>query len=587
MEIAKNIKENIILIKKTLNILSRKRKIELGILLFIAPLTSFFDSISLLIVGPFLSVISGSKNIDILLLNNFINKLNSFFGFSPLIIISFLFILSVVIANILRLIQLYTNNIYSAAIESEISTKTFASIITNDYQDFIQDSSSFNLTILVNQISHYGSYIKSFLQLITYSFISLAIFLTLFFIDSKIFVISFVTFFIVYICITFRYQNLVKNFTLKEIRLREKQIKITQESLSSIKDIILGNNYATYINNYKRNDYPMRRINSYLAYLVLAPRYFLEVVALSFVGFIALFANNADTVNQSSLVAIGTLGLGAQRFLPLLQAIFSSWINLNASRIPSSDVLKVINKSRKNITYSKIVRSKNFKKSIEFRNISYSYPQQKINTIENMNLKISMGEIIGIVGETGAGKTTFIDLLIGLLRPTAGGIYIDNKLISNQKVLNSWRESISHVPQQTFLIDDTISANIAFGVDEEKRDFRKIINVSKIAQIHDFIFNLPKKFETNVGERGVNLSGGQAQRISIARALYENKNLLVLDESTNSLDAKTELKILEGLIKFKKDITILMITHKLENLKFCNRILKLKKGKIVSDENIK
>ena len=126
-------------------------------------------------------------------------------------------------------------------------------------------------------------------------------------------------------------------------------------------------------------------------------------------------------------------------------------------------------------------------------------------------------------------KTTFIDLLIGLLRPTSGGIYIDNKLISNQKILNSWRDAISHVPQQTFLIDDSIAANIAFGVEKDKRDFRKIVRVSKIAQIYDFIFNLPEKFETKVGERGVNLSGGQSQKYF--ESFYENKNL-VLDEST-------------------------------------------------------
>lgn len=586
MKIHKTIKDNIILIKKTLSILSKRRKIELLLLLLIAPITSFFDSLSLLIIGPFLSVISGSDNINILLLNKFVYKLIDLFGFSSLITISILFILSVVVANIFRIVQLYTSNIFSASIESEISTKTFGSIITNDYQNFIRDSSSFNLTILVNQISSYGNYIKSSIQLITSSLISLVIFGTLFFIDSKVFIISFITFFIVYVGITFRYQNLIKNFTLREIRLREKQIKITQESLSSIKDIILGNNYSTYINNYKKNDFPMRRISSYLTYLILAPKYFIEVIAFSFIGFIALFSNNTDSLNQSSLVAIGTLGLGAQRFLPLLQQIFSSWINLNASRIPSLEVLEVIRKEKNRNKYFKIVKPLDFKKYVEFRNVNYSYPNQKNKIINNLSLKISVGDIIGIVGETGAGKTTFIDLLIGLLRPMEGGIFVDDKLISNGRLLNSWRQSISHVPQQTFLIDDSIAANIAFGVKKKDRDSRRLIKVAKLAQIYDFISELPQKFETNVGERGVNLSGGQSQRISIARALYENKNLLVLDESTNSLDLNTEIRILKELIKFKKNITILIITHRLENLKLCNRILKLEKGRILSDEKL-
>ena len=185
MKIHKTIKDNIILIKKTLSILSKRRKIELLLLLLIAPITSFFDSLSLLIIGPFLSVISGSDNINILLLNKFVYKLIDLFGFSSLITISILFILSVGVANIFRIVQLYTSNIFSASIESEISTKTFGSIITNDYQNFIRDSSSFNLTILVNQISSYGNYIKSSIQLITSSLISLVIFGTLFLLIQK------------------------------------------------------------------------------------------------------------------------------------------------------------------------------------------------------------------------------------------------------------------------------------------------------------------------------------------------------------------------------------------------------------------
>lgn len=577
-----SLKLNILLIKNTLGILSKKRKKELLCLLLIAPATSFFDSLSLLIIGPFLSVISGSKDVNIVLIDSLIKKLINLFNLSNLHAISLVFILSVVISNIFRLVQLYITNIYSASLESEISTKTFSSMISNNYENFIQDTSSFNLSILVNQIASYGTYIKSFLQLITSSFISISILLTLLLIDAKVFILSFLFFSFVYVLITFKYQNLVKNFTLKEVRLREKQIKITQESLSSIKDIILGNSYSTYIGNYKQNDFPMRRIASYLTYLILAPKFIIEIIALSFIGFITLFTN-ASSLNESSLIALGTLGLGAQRFLPLLQIIFSSWLHLNASSIPSSEVFKVLNKSKVKMFDNKKIPNYEFKKSIEFKKVYYSYPYQEKKIIKNINLEISKGEIIGVIGKTGAGKTTFIDLLIGLLSPSSGGIFIDNKLISNQDLLNSWRYSIGHVPQQTFLIDDTISANIAFGINKQNIDFKRIIEVSKVSQIYDFISNLPNKFDTKVGERGVNLSGGQAQRISIARALYKNAKLLVFDEATNSLDTNTELDLIKSLHKFKHDMTIIMITHRLENLSYCDRVIKFEDGKIVSD----
>ena len=220
------------------------------------------------------------------------------------------------------------------------------------------------------------------------------------------------------------------------------------------------------------------------------------------------------------------------------------------------------------------------KKVISLKNIFYSYPSSQITTLKDINLSIPAYSTVGIVGPTGSGKTTTVDIILGLLEPKKGKLEVDGKVIDKDN-LKAWQSSIGYVPQQIYLADDTVTANIALGRDPKYIDQNAVERAAKIANVHEFIINeLPLKYETTVGERGIRLSGGQRQRIGIARALYHNPQLLILDEATNALDNLTEQAVMDAVNNLGNEITIILITHRLSTVKKCDNIFLLEKGEL-------
>jgi ATP-binding cassette subfamily B protein len=199
--------------------------------------------------------------------------------------------------------------------------------------------------------------------------------------------------------------------------------------------------------------------------------------------------------------------------------------------------------------------------------------------LKGINLQINKGDRLGIIGETGSGKSTLVDVLMGLLKPTSGSIEVDGQILSNANI-KEWHSLISHVPQFIFLIDGTIVDNIAFGVESHNIDMARVYEAVEAAQLSETIRNLPNGFETFVGERGVRLSGGQRQRLGLARALYKRSKLLILDEATSALDSETERMVINSIQKLGNEITIVLITHRKASLQLCSRIVELSNGQI-------
>ena len=232
---------------------------------------------------------------------------------------------------------------------------------------------------------------------------------------------------------------------------------------------------------------------------------------------------------------------------------------------------------------SKEVELKNnfkFTKTIEFKNVSFSYLKNNFYVLKNINFKIKKGDRIGIIGETGSGKSTFIDLMIGILKPDEGKIFLDNNELHKQVQKTDLLNSVAHIPQVIYLIDSSYAQNIAFGIDPKLIDMNLVIECAKLAKIHDFIESQGDKYNTKVGEKGIKISGGQRQRIGIARALYKKSNILILDEATSALDEETERKVLEGLFNYGKELTIIVISHRKSSLSFCDRIINIKNNSI-------
>ena len=288
---------------------------------------------------------------------------------------------------------------------------------------------------------------------------------------------------------------------------------------------------------------------------------------------------------DTALPFIGLYVFAGYRLLPALQQCYISFTSLTFVS-PSLD--KLTNDLKNIKTFDDIPNQQTliFKKNITLNNVYYSYPDSSRTALNNINLSVPIKSKIGLVGVTGSGKTTIVDLILGLLEAQKGTLEVDGKIITKHNV-RSWQRLIGYVPQQIYISDDTVAANIAFCVEPKEIDHAAVQKSAKIANIHNFIIDeLPKQYQTTIGDRGIRLSGGQRQRIGLARALYHNPEVIILDEATSALDNQTEKTIMDAVNNLSKNITIIQISHRLNTLKNCDVIFKLEKGHLIKDENL-
>ena len=307
------------------------------------------------------------------------------------------------------------------------------------------------------------------------------------------------------------------------------------------------------------------------------PRFALEAIIFGGVMLLLLYLMVQKGNFNSAIPIVSLYVFAGYRLMPALQQIYSSLAQLSFIK-PSVD--KLYN-DFKILTNKKLEEEADFtfNKSINLKNVSYSYPNLSRNVLKNINLSISEKTTIGLIGSTGCGKTTLVDIILGLLEPKEGIIEVD-KILTRQNI-RSWQRYIGYVPQHIYLSDDTVSANIAYGQNFNEINQELVEKVSKVSKLHDFVINeLPQQYQTSVGERGIRLSGGQRQRIGIARALYNNPKILILDEATSALDIQTEQAVMNSISSLSNKITIIIIAHRLNTLKIVIIFLKLKKVKL-------
>ena len=577
------------LILKLWKIISKKRKVQIIFLLFLMLASSLSEIFSLVAVVPFLQILIEPESIskfEILLNITQFLRIESNDDF--LLLVTTIFVSASIICAFIRLFNLWFNNMLAANIGSDLSIQSFKVTLYKPYRYHLDRNSSSIISVIIKEIANTVEVLRQILLLFTSTLIVLGLIIALFAINKTLATSSILIFSSLYLIIG----NISKKTFVKNskyiLRNNIAIIKALQEGLGSIRDVLLNNSQNAYLKLYQGADRPMRMKEAQNVTMASFPRYSLEALSILIISLYAFSLTKSDVSRPELISLLGTLALAAQRMLPAMQQIYNAWASIKANLASVNNVINLINSS--SLINDKISKNEKLKfhKEINLENISFKYSGSAPLVLDSINLKIKKGQKIGIIGQTGCGKSTFLDILMGLLNPSSGKIFVDNICVNNDNdpdLIKFWRNSIAHVPQDIYLTDNTIAENIAFGENFNEIDFDKLKNSAKKAKIHNFIQSKSLGYRTIIGEKGITLSGGQIQRIAIARAFYKNANILIMDEGTSALDNETERQIIMEINNLNEDLTILMVAHRLSSLKGCDKIIKFEKGKVFDLSN--
>jgi ATP-binding cassette subfamily B protein len=567
--------------------LSRRRKKQLGMLLLLMLLGAALEIVSLGAIVPFLGALAAPDRVM-----NFpwVGKLAAPLGVSSadqlLLPITVVFGTVALASGIVRLAILWLNTRLAYAIGGELSAEAYRRTLYQPYSVHVARNSSVVVSGIIRKVSVATAVLYQVMMLTGSLFLLVAVMSALLAINAKVALIASGSFAAFYLLLTgYTRRSLSSNsqcIAHEEIQL----VKALQEGLGGIRDVLLDATQEIHASKYMRADMPLRNAQGRNVFTAACPRYVLETVGILAIVVVAYFtvAEGGASAFAAVLPVLGALALGAQRLLPTLQQIYAAWAMLQGNYAAIVDVIAMLEQPLPDMSGMKGQEPFVFCKEICFKDVRYRYNENSPWVLDGVNIKIPKGTHVGIVGATGSGKSTVVDLLMGLLDPTAGRIAIDGQPIS-QANLRGWQECLTHVPQDIFLADASIAENIAFGVSAKRIDFERVRRAAQQAQLAEFIESNPQGYQAFIGERGVRLSGGQRQRIGIARALYKQASVLVLDEATSALDNETESMVMQTINHLDENMTILIVAHRLTTLRHCDRIIELVSGKAVQHES--
>jgi ABC-type multidrug transport system fused ATPase/permease subunit len=385
---------------------------------------------------------------------------------------------------------------------------------------------------------------------------------------------------LVYVGIATLSRRPLRQASEERARLATTRIKAVRDGLGALRDIILDRSQPIHERRFAAMNDAFRNAGARTAIIAAAPRYVMEAGGVTLIGLAAIYLTTRSGGMLAGIPTLGVLALGMQRLLPLLQASYQGLVQYLAMRHSLANVLDLMARPMIDPPLLGYETSGSFDREIRLTNIGFHYPDRSA-VLSGITLRIARGERIGLVGQTGSGKSTLIDLIMGLLPPDVGSISIDGEALTEDRI-SSWQAHIAHVPQSVFLIDASIAENIAFAADEGTIDMVAVEAAARRAHIHDDVVRMPDNYATRIGERGIRLSGGQRQRIGIARALYKRADVLILDEATSALDDATEAGVMAAINALGSDLTVIMIAHRLSTLAGCDLIYRLDGGRIVA-----
>ena len=579
-------------IKKILDLLSPSEQRRLYILLFLILMMAFIEMLGVASILPFMAVLANPEIIDSNLILKYFFEKSTLFGVDT--IEKFLFFLGLLVfiflitSLFLKALTTYVQLRFTLIREYSVGKKLIEHYLNQPYVWFLnKHSADLGKSILseVNQVIN-GVMVPT-MNLIAQSSVAFAILILLFFTDPYLAFTIGIILIGSYGIIYFFMKKFINKIGHERLQANSDRFAAVSEAFNANKEVKLLGLEQTYIERFSKPA-KIYAVNQATAQVIAQlPRFLLEAIAFGGMILIILLLMNRGSNFITIIPVLSLYAFAGYRLIPALQQIYNASTSLRFSN-PS---INYLHNEFKNFKLSKKfqneIKNLTIEKEIKLDNVSFDYPGSKISAVKDITLSIPVFKKIGIVGKTGSGKSTMIDIILGLISPLKGKLIVDNKEI-NESNMQSWQKIIGYVPQQIYLSDSTIKENIAFGVDKNKINQANIEKAAKLARLHDFVVNdLPEKYNTSIGERGVRLSGGQRQRIGIARALYNNPQVLILDEATSALDNITEKFIMESINNLKQKMTIILIAHRLTTVKNCDKIFLLQNGKLKAEDTYK
>ena len=565
------------LISRINQYLSSVRKTQLITLFVLIIFLSLAEAFSLASIVPFIGVF---MNPELFFSSPWLSFFINFFEINNnnqlFLLVTIIFISLLILSFLIRIFTLYLTNKITYFIEADLKIKIFKYNINQSYNYHLKKSSYIVMSNIVQKTNAIAIFTNSFIQILGCSLTVLFILGVLLIIEPFIILSVSSVVILFFIFIAFLNRNRILKNSEKISQNQDKIVSTFQDSVGYIGEIILYSLHNIFTTKFNKSSQQIAESQTYNQNVQQSPRIYLEYLTLFCLVILIFYLNQSEFEIVNSFTLLAALGYGSQKVIPLINRVYvcySSMKNVQASVI---DALSVLDSSKKeeneNLLSDKIILDS----SIKLDNIYFSYNNDENYILKNISLEIKKGSKVGIKGTTGSGKSTLSNIIVGLLDPTKGKLFVNDTLINLQNK-SMWQKNIAIIPQNIFLNDVSIAENIAIGIEKDKIDLEKVKNVSRQAQISDFVENKPNQYNEKVGERGIKLSGGQKQRIGIARALYRDAKIILFDEATNQLDVDTETLIMDSIYSLDKEITVILIAHRLSTLERCDKVIDLSK----------
>lgn len=562
--------------------LSRRRQRQFVMLTCLTPISALAEVISLGAVLPFLGIlISPGRVFRQPFIADLARKFDILSADQLVLPLTIGFIVAALVAGGIRMLLLWLSSRLAFACGTDLSMEVYRRTLYQPYRVHVARNSGVVISGIINSVNNAAGVLLSLLTLISSVVLLGAVTIALVAIDPMMALISTLGFGALYRLITWMSR---RRLELNSKRIADEHLRVVkalQEGLGGIRDVLLDGTQPVYCEIYGQADSRLRRAFGDNNFIGQSPRFAMEALGMVLLALLAYGASHRIGGVATALPALGALALGAQRLLPALQQIYSSWANIVGSHTSLAAAIDLLDQPISAELLQPVPKPVPFLDSIRLEAVRFRYSADAPWALDGLNLTIRKGARVGFVGSTGSGKSTAFDVLMGLLTPTDGALFVDGMRIEGDRI-RGWQQTIAHVPQSIYLADATLAENIAFGVPRESIDQRRMQQAAKQAQIADIIERRPEGYDAFVGERGVRLSGGQRQRIGIARALYKQASVLVFDEATSALDNATEQSVMDAIHGLSHDLTILLIAHRLSSVRRCDTIVELEDGRVVA-----